>query len=74
MAADDYNIIKPVASLQNIGGLTPVKQRKDKNPRQNVPEQNKEEDEQQGNEPTQSDTDSGAPRKDASGHSIDYCA
>ena len=43
----DNNIIKPVEGLQNIGALTPVKQRNKRRPKQNR-QNNKEENHDEG--------------------------
>ena len=37
MPDNDYNIIKPVETLQNVAGLTPAKRRKQKK-RRSIPE------------------------------------
>ncbi len=41
MADSNYNIIKPVEGLQNIGRLTPAKRRQQKKKKQNMHQQEK---------------------------------
>ena len=43
MADSNYDLIKPVENLQNVGGLTPVQQRKERNRRRNPQQENPEE-------------------------------
>ncbi len=79
MADNDSSIIKPVESLQNIGGLTPTKRREQRKRRQNLQKQNKQQLEQQpedsndeqdlGSEPVE---DQSHENSDSTG--IDYCA
>ena len=70
MADNNYNIIKPVESLQNIKGLTPARRRKERKHRQNPHEQNEEERKEELNGSSEKElTENGAGR-----HSIDYCA
>jgi hypothetical protein len=75
MADNDSSIIKPVESLQNIGGLTPTKRREQRKRRQNLQKQNKQQpddsnDEQDLNsEPVEEQTG-----WDSDGTGIDYCA
>ena len=77
MANDDYNIIKPVESLQNISGLTPTKHREEKKKRQNLNEQNEEQRrlaDAELNEATEEEIDDEIDKKDRNEHSIDYSA
>jgi hypothetical protein len=77
MADNNYNVIQPVESLQNIAGLTPVKQRKERDPQKKQKQHNRQQ--QQDQEQTPEDTFEmkqdntiGEPEKDT--NSIDYCA
>lgn len=75
MADNDYNVIKPVGSLQNIGGLTPADHRKKK--QQNSHEQQDgqhELTEDELNESTEEDISSEIAEEDSSEHTIDYRA
>ena len=85
MADYDSSIIKPVESLQNITGLTPVKHREQRKRRQQSPEENKEKDESAEGEQSQSvdEQDMGGPPEGRAenengripdGIGIDYCA
>jgi hypothetical protein len=77
MAEIDHNIIKPVESLHNIGGVTPAKRRQERRKRQDLNEQNQEQsrlEEDQVNESVEENTDRGIAEKDQDDHSIDYCA
>ncbi|MCX5635034.1 MAG: hypothetical protein NTW55_04220 [Planctomycetota bacterium] len=47
MAENDFNMVKPVESLQNISGLSPAKRREEKKRRQNTSGQKKDNSEQQ---------------------------
>jgi hypothetical protein len=47
MAENDFNMVKPVESLQNISGLSPAKRREERKRRQNTTGQKKEDSEQQ---------------------------
>jgi hypothetical protein len=75
MADNDYNTIKPVDSLHNITGLSPVKQRDERRRRQNLNSQNEKRPEEESAELIDSQSleeecnDEGDER-----HSIDYCA
>ncbi len=74
MADSNYNMIKPVENLQNVGSLTPVNQRKEKKQRRNPQEQNQEEGEQELNESVEKNAADQAPENGPNQHSIDYCA
>ena len=47
MAENDFNMVKPVESLQNISGLSPAKCSEERKRRQNTSGQKKEDSEQQ---------------------------
>ena len=70
MADSDFNIIKPVESLQNIRGLTPAQRRQERKRRRNAPAEHhdKEHEEEPGGTKNQPTSDDGDAR------SIDYCA
>ena len=77
MAEIDHNIIKPVDSLHNIGGITPAKRREERKKRQNLNKQKQEQrqlDEDQLNESSEENTDREIAGNDRDDHSIDYCA
>jgi len=60
MADDNYSIIKPVESMQNIAGLTPAKRREERKRRENLRKKNKQDqqiEEQNPNEKPEDDTD-----------------
>ena len=72
MAASDYNVIKPLESVQTIQGLAPAQRRQERKRRQDTPEEHHEEEPQ---EQPQDQQDEPAPRPDEDGpHLIDYCA
>ncbi len=75
MADNDYNIIKPVESLYNIAGLTPVKQRQQRKRRQNLQSKNKEKPEEEPNDSIKQQNSDIEITDDADDeHSIDYHA
>ena len=75
MADNDFNIIKPVESLQNIAGLTPVKRRSERKRRQNLHDGEKQESEQELNELVDEQQFSNEPTEnEGEQHTIDYCA
>jgi hypothetical protein len=85
MADYDSSIIKPVEGLQNITGLTPVKQREQRKRRQQLPEENKEKDESAEDEQSElfDEHDMGGPPEERAENEdgrntdsigIDYCA
>ncbi len=77
MAEIDHNIIKPVESLHNIGGVTPAKRRQERRKRQDLNEQNQEQsrvEEDQVDESVEENTDREIAEKDQDDHTIDYCA
>ena len=73
MADNDSSIIKPVESLQNIGGLTPTKRREQRKRRQNLQKQkgSKQPNDEQnlGSEPVEDQS-----HEDSDSTGIDYCA
>ena len=69
---DNYNIIKPVESLQNIGNLSPVDRRKKK--KQQSKEQKQQEKQQELNESTEEIIDDEITTNEIDPHSIDYRA
>lgn len=50
MAENDFNMVKPVESLQNISGLSPAKRREERKRRQDTSGQKKEDSQQQPEE------------------------
>jgi hypothetical protein len=77
MANNDYNIIKPVEGLQNIGGLTPTKHREEKKKRQNLNEQNEEQRklaEDELNKSTKENISGEIAEEDRNERSVDYSA
>lgn len=75
MADNDYNIIKPVESLQNITGLTPAKRREERKRRQNLQAEHREEAEEQPNGALDEQTSDNEPDDEENDqHLIDYCA
>lgn len=77
MADSNYNMIRPVESLQNIAGLTPVKERKER--KQQEEQKQKKRQEQQDQEQTPKDTsemkpDNATREQQKDTDSIDYCA
>ena len=72
MADSNYNMIKPVESLHNVAGLTPVKQREERNRQSKQKQQNPEKTPQEPYEvkPPEDQTD-GRQNK---ANFIDYCA
>jgi len=75
MADYDSNMIKPVQSLKNISGLTPVKQREERKRRQKLHHENEEKDESARDEETPPEEQTGN-KSDINSDSIgiDYCA
>ena len=73
MADYDSNLIKPVQGLQNIGGLSPAKRRKERKRRRQVPEESAEYDESMTEEEmTLQEQVENTDEQDDGG--IDYCA
>lgn len=77
MADNDFNIIKPVENLQNVGGVTPAKNRKGRKKRQNLHKKNDPQrplPDSKWDESTAEDIDSEIADNDREQHSVDYCA
>ena len=77
MADNNYNTIKPVESLQNVGGLTPARRRQERKERQSSKKKSEEERElaeDELSELTEEDIGNEITENDQNGHSIDYCA
>lgn len=72
MADSDYNVIKPVGSLQTVGGLAPVDHRKKK--KQNSRKQQGRQHEFVEEELIEEDIASEIIEADGSEHTIDYRA
>jgi hypothetical protein len=71
MADSDFNVIRPVESLQTIQGLAPTTRRQERRRQQQQP---KEEDQSEAQENHEAPTEPQAKRADDDPHSIDYCA
>jgi hypothetical protein len=77
MADNDYNTIKPVQSLQNIGNITAAKRREERKKRQNSREkENRQEQlgENELNESTEQDSYGKIAENNRDENSIDYRA
>ena len=77
MADNDYNIIKPVETLQNVESLAPAKYRQGKKKQQSLHEQNDQRRklvENELKESTEKDIGSKINENDRDRHSIDYRA
>jgi hypothetical protein len=75
MPDNDYNIIKPVESLENITGLTPAKRREERKRRQNMHREKRKKSDQKPNGLADQQNTGGEFAKDENEqHSIDYCA
>ena len=74
MANDSYNIINPVESLQNVAGLTPVQQNKERKRRQDLQKDQHKDTEDELDEPTEEIEATHTGKYDDDPHSIDYCA
>jgi hypothetical protein len=75
MADYDSNLIKPVDSLKNISGMTPVRHREERKHRQHMHHEDSEKDETMQDETVLSEET--APRENdinPDGTGIDYCA
>lgn len=70
MADSDFNVIKPVESLQTIQGLTPTTRQQERRRRQRSTDRRRDEPEEKNDEPAepQARDDQDNP------HLIDYCA
>jgi hypothetical protein len=77
MADNDYNIIKPVESMKNVGDITPAKRREERKKRQNSREQKDRQRQLAGdslNQSIEENINSEIAEEDQNEHSIDYCA
>lgn len=76
MADNNYNMIKPVEGLQNIAGLTPVKQREKRNRQKNPKQQDRHEQNLESTPEENIEMESEDVTKAVPGdsNSIDYCA
>ncbi|HUW17787.1 MAG TPA: hypothetical protein VMW16_00625 [Sedimentisphaerales bacterium] len=75
MADTDYNVIKPVESLQNVAGLTPAGRREERRRRRDLQKKKKQEFEQDASESgTQPGLSNELAEEESDRHSIDYCA
>ncbi len=74
MADSNYNMIKPVESLQNVAGLTPVKERKERNRQKDQKEKSQKEHEQIPDEALQAEPGNQTAGQQDDPNSIDYCA
>lgn len=72
MPDDNYNMIKPVESLQNIISLTPTKRREERKQRQNPQKEHSEQELDEQNGADSPNSTSGQNENDK--HSVDYCA
>jgi hypothetical protein len=70
MADSDYNVIKPVESLQTIQSVTPAKRRQERKHQPKEPQEHHDEPETERDD----DATPQATRNDDDPHSIDYCA
>lgn len=71
MADSDYNVIKPLESVQTIQGLAPAQRRQERKRRQETPGEHQEEPQEQ----PKNEQDEPEQQHDADDpHSIDYCA
>jgi hypothetical protein len=70
MADSDFNVIKPVESLQTIQGLTPITRQQERKRRQRPKEERRDETQEKHDETTEPQL-----HNDNDGsHAIDYCA
>jgi len=77
MADNDYNIIKPVENLQNVGNITAAKHREERKKRQNSHKQKNRQRkpvEDELNESIEENRGSKFAENDQSEHSINYRA
>ncbi len=70
MADSDFNVIKPVESLQTIQGLTPTTQQQERRRRRKPAAKHRDETEEKHEETAQPQ----APNDVSDPNSIDYCA
>jgi hypothetical protein len=74
MADSDFNVIKPVESLQTIQGLSPMTRHQERKRRQKSSDEQREETEEKTEEKQEETTEPQAHRNNDDPHSIDYCA
>ena len=74
MQDNDYNIIKPVENLQNVGAMTPIDRQAEKRRRQNQQKQHRIAANQQGLSDEHKDESFGSGNDQAGQGSIDYRA
>jgi len=74
MVDSNYNMIKPVESLQNVAGVTPVKERKERNRQKKQKEKSQQEHEQIPDESLEAESGSETTGQQDDPNSIDYCA
>ena len=75
MADNDYSLIKPAESLQNIEALTPTRRREERKRKQNLTRQKKKEPEEEPNESAdQQGPGDKLTENESEQNSIDYCA
>jgi len=74
MVDSNYNMIKPIESLHNVAGLTPVKERKERKRQKDQKENDQKEREQTPDQAFKAEPDSKASAQQDDPNSIDYCA
>ena len=75
MPDNDYHIIKPAESPQNIEALTPTRRREERKRKQNLTRQNKKEPKEELNESVdQQGLDNKLTENESDQNAIDYCA
>ncbi|MHC4156699.1 MAG: hypothetical protein ACYST6_17520 [Planctomycetota bacterium] len=74
MAENNYNMIKPVESLQNILRLTPTERREERKRRRSSNSGKRQASEEEQNGVSDERTSGEAPEDNPDQHSIDYCA
>jgi hypothetical protein len=74
MPDNDYNIIKPVENLQNVGAMTPIDRRAERRRRQGQKEQRKAATDQHNLLDAQQDETTGSGNDQTKQDSIDYRA
>jgi hypothetical protein len=72
MADSDYNVIKPLETVQTIPGLTPTRRRQERKRRQETPTKHHEDEPQEQPENPQDQPEQ--RHDDDDPHVIDYCA
>ena len=75
MADNNYNIIKPVESLQNIARLSPANRREERRRRRDLQRRKGQATQEELEDTADAEMPGEGVAEDASGkHSIDYCA